>query len=155
MRLAGAELVEVDAVPYAQPGNYQRVAERLAAERASVADIDRLAAVVAEQERAAARGEPQAFHAADELFHETIASVAGHPGIWRLLRPVKAQLDRCRMLTLPVPGRMDQVIAEHREVLAALRARDAAASAAALDRHLGAVVPDTDVLRARHPGYFV
>ena len=35
VRLAGAELVEVDAVPYAQPGNYQRVAERLAAERAA------------------------------------------------------------------------------------------------------------------------
>jgi cysteine synthase A len=34
VRLAGAELVEVDAVPYANPGNYQRVAERLARERA-------------------------------------------------------------------------------------------------------------------------
>lgn len=33
LRLYGAELVEVDAVPYADPGNYQRVAERLAAER--------------------------------------------------------------------------------------------------------------------------
>ena len=35
VRLAGAELVEVDAVPYAQPGNYQRVARRLAEERAA------------------------------------------------------------------------------------------------------------------------
>ena len=35
VRLAGAELVEVDAVPYAQPGNYQRVAQRLAEARAS------------------------------------------------------------------------------------------------------------------------
>ena len=35
VRLAGAELVEVDAVPYAQPGNYQRVAQRLAEERAA------------------------------------------------------------------------------------------------------------------------
>ena len=35
VRLAGAELVEVDAVPYANPGNYQRVAQRLAEERAA------------------------------------------------------------------------------------------------------------------------
>ncbi len=35
VRLAGAELVEVDAVPYANPGNYQRVAQRLAEARAS------------------------------------------------------------------------------------------------------------------------
>ncbi len=33
LRLWGAELVEVDAVPYANPGNYVRVSERLAAER--------------------------------------------------------------------------------------------------------------------------
>jgi cysteine synthase A len=33
LRMLGAELVEVDQVPYANPGNYQRVAERLAAER--------------------------------------------------------------------------------------------------------------------------
>ena len=36
LRLYGAELVEVDAVPYADPGNYQRVAERLAAERGAL-----------------------------------------------------------------------------------------------------------------------
>ena len=35
VRLAGAELVEVDAAPYANPGNYQRVAQRLAEERAA------------------------------------------------------------------------------------------------------------------------
>jgi cysteine synthase A len=34
LRMLGVELVEVDQVPYANPGNYQRVAERLAAERA-------------------------------------------------------------------------------------------------------------------------
>ena len=35
LRLFGAELVEVDAVPYANPGNYVRVSGRLAEERAA------------------------------------------------------------------------------------------------------------------------
>ncbi len=35
IRLLGAELVEVDAVPYANPGNYVRVSERLAQELAA------------------------------------------------------------------------------------------------------------------------
>ena len=35
LRLYGAELVEVDAVPYANPGNYVRVSGRLAQERAA------------------------------------------------------------------------------------------------------------------------
>lgn len=34
IRLAGAELVEVDAVPFSDPGNYARVSGRLAAEKA-------------------------------------------------------------------------------------------------------------------------
>src|SRR6202000_1676366 len=34
IRMAGAELVEVDAVPYANPGNYVRVSGRLAEEKA-------------------------------------------------------------------------------------------------------------------------
>ena len=34
LRVLGAELVEVDPVPYSDPGNYVRVSERLAAERA-------------------------------------------------------------------------------------------------------------------------
>ena len=33
IRLAGAELMEVDAVPYANPGNYVRVSEKVATER--------------------------------------------------------------------------------------------------------------------------
>ena len=35
IRLAGAELVEVDAVPYANPGNYVRVSGRIAEEKAA------------------------------------------------------------------------------------------------------------------------
>ena len=35
IRLAGAELVEVDALPYSNPGNYQHVSRRLAEERAA------------------------------------------------------------------------------------------------------------------------
>ena len=35
IRLAGAELVEVDPAPYANPGNYQHVSRRIAEERAS------------------------------------------------------------------------------------------------------------------------
>lgn len=36
IRLAGAELVEVDAAPYSNPGNYVRVSGRIAEERAAV-----------------------------------------------------------------------------------------------------------------------
>lgn len=110
--------------------------------------------VVAHQQDCAGRAEQTAFHEADEAFHEAIATLSGHPGIWRIIRQAKMQIDRCRRLTLPVPGRMDQVIAEHRLILEALRAGDPATARAAMLTHLQTVLPDARLLARSHPGYF-
>ncbi len=127
----------------------------LAIARARPADDERLAAVVARQKAMAAAGDKDGFHTADESFHETIADIAGHPGLWRIAQQAKAQIDRLRRMTLPVPGRMSAVIADHDDILAAFRARDEASALAALERHLSLVIPDAEAIRARHPHYFV
>ena len=49
---------------------------------------------------------------------------------------------------------MQHVIAEHRRILAAMRAGDVAAARAALDHHLSAVLPDAEAIRSRYPDYF-
>jgi DNA-binding GntR family transcriptional regulator len=122
------------------------------------ADEERLAAldrIMARQEAMAGLGDQDGFHAADEAFHEAIAQLAGHPGLWRVAQQAKMQIDRCRRLTLPTPGRMGQVIAEHRAIVLAMRGGDAAAARAALDRHLSAVLPDAEAIRREYPDYFV
>ena len=114
-----------------------------------------LDAAIDAQRRLAARGDTRGFHDADEAFHEAIALLAGHPNVWRLLRQVKVQIDRARRLTLPAPGRMDQVIAEHSTIRDAVAAGDAAGARAAMTAHLGVVVPDVARLRGLHPDYFI
>jgi DNA-binding GntR family transcriptional regulator len=126
----------------------------LAVERASDADLAGLEALVARQEAMASLDDREAFHAADESFHERIAQAAQHPGLWRLAQQAKNQIDRCRMLTLPAPGRMRHVIAEHRVILDGLKRRDAASALAAMQRHLSAVLPDAEVIRVEFPDYF-
>ena len=64
------------------------------------------------------------------------------------------QIDRARRLTLPVLGRMDNVVHEHIIIRDALAAHDAAAARAAMIHHLSAVIPDVDELRSRYPDYF-
>lgn len=128
--------------------------EKAAAE-AGAADLDRLDAVLARQAALARAGDTRAFHEADEAFHEAIAAVAGLPGVWRLLRGVKVQIDRARRLTLPALGRMDQVIAEHGAIRDAIGRHDGPAAHAAMMEHLGAVIPDIARLRLQHPDYFV
>lgn len=124
----------------------------VAADGVGLLELER---IIARQEAMAGLSDQDGFHAADEAFHESIASLAGHPGLWRVAQQAKTQIDRCRRLTLPEPGRMGQVISEHRAIVDAMRRRDAAAARAALDKHLSAVLPDAEVIRREHPEYFV
>ncbi|HWT60681.1 MAG TPA: GntR family transcriptional regulator [Rhizobium sp.] len=125
-----------------------------AALTATAADIDRLDAIIARQRSHAGTGNASSFHEEDEAFHEAIAQISGYPGIWVILKTVKVQIDRARRLTLPVLGRMDNVVHEHRIIRDALAAHDAAAAREAMLHHLSAVIPDVDELRSRYPDYF-
>lgn len=122
---------------------------------AAGADCAPLEAIIARQEALAGIGDTEAFHDADEAFHEAIAVLAGHPGIWRVTRSAKLQIDRCRKLTLPAPGRMMHVVAEHRVIRDAILAGAAARARAAMQAHLQAVLPDSAAIAAAHPEYFV
>src|SRR5712671_4028644 len=77
---------------------------RLAAERATSSQILALRSVLERQREASAAKDSSAFHQADELFHATIAGVAGYPGIWKFIQQVKVHVDRYRRLTLPQQG---------------------------------------------------
>src|SRR5665213_4628627 len=74
---------------------------QMAAERATASQILVLHSILERQREANAVGDGNAFHHADEMFHATIAEVAGHPGIWKLIQQVKVNVDRYRLLTLP------------------------------------------------------
>lgn len=126
----------------------------LAAERADPQHLARLSAIIARQEMMAHQDDRDGFHVADEDFHGMMAEAAGHPGLWRLAQQAKNQIDRCRRLTLPAPGRMRRVIAEHGAILDAVERKDQRAAEAAMRAHLSAVLPDSEAVRAQFPGYF-
>ena len=74
MRLLGAELIEVDPVPYANPGNYVRVSGRLAEERAA---SEPNGAVWANQFDNLANREAHYLTTGPEIFAQTDGSVDG------------------------------------------------------------------------------
>lgn len=74
--------------------------------------------------------------AQDDAFHRTIAEISGYPLLWRTIEISKAQLDRCRHLTIPLEGRGPATLAEHAAIAEALRRGDPEASAAAMRAHL-------------------
>lgn len=133
----------------------EETAIRHAAAQASPAKLEAVRDALALQRRHMRANDATGFHAADEAFHAAIADVAGLPGLWAVVRQAKMQVDRCRMMTLPEPGRMANVIAEHEAILDALTARDAAKAAQCIDHHLSRVLIDADALSNLHPDYFI
>ncbi|HEY1942293.1 MAG TPA: GntR family transcriptional regulator [Roseiarcus sp.] len=132
----------------------ERVAVRHAADKVTDADIGELRLVLERQQASERAGDWAGFHAEDEEFHRRIAILSGHPNLWRVVRQEKVQVDRCRVLHLPISGRRERVIAEHRAILAALAARDAEAADRAMAEHLGNVLPGLDELLRARPEYF-
>jgi len=127
---------------------------KLAAERASASQVLSLRAIIERQREADAADDRVAFHQADEAFHATIADVAGYPGIWKFIQQVKIHVDRYRLLTLPVTGRMTEVIAEHEPILSAIEAHDPERARQAMDKHLERLLVDISATQITNPEFF-
>ena len=95
-----------------------------------------LAELIAEQEDASAANDSRRFHQLDELFHRTLARLAGVEYAWQLIDDHKMQLDRVRYLTLGVSS-AQRAIAEHKVIAEAVGRGDVAGAEAAMRAHLG------------------
>ncbi|MEW6645409.1 MAG: GntR family transcriptional regulator [Pseudomonadota bacterium] len=149
-RIPVAELPEAIVVRRALEGT----TTRLAAAQATPSQVLALQAILQRQREADAADDRDAFHRADELFHATIAEIAGYPGIWTLVQQVKVHVDRYRRLTLPQPGRMARAIAEHELIMAAIAAHDPERAVAAIDDHLDGLLADIAATRELNPELF-
>jgi GntR family transcriptional regulator, rspAB operon transcriptional repressor len=127
---------------------------QLAAERATSSQILGLRSILERQREADAAADRGAFHQADEMFHATIAEVAGYPGIWTLIQQVKVHVDRYRLLTLPQQGRIARTIAEHEAILRAIEAHDPAAARIALEIHLESLLTHISATQSLNPEFF-
>ncbi|PWC32714.1 GntR family transcriptional regulator [Azospirillum sp. TSO35-2] len=148
--------IPLDALPeaFAIRKALEEATVRYAAERATRSQIAMLRANLELQREMQETANYQGFHQADETFHALVAEIAGYPGFWTLIQQTKVQIDRYRLLTLPVRGRIAEVIAEHTAIVEALAANDAVAAIMALDAHLDDLQISVDDVRASYPRYF-
>ncbi|WP_448191000.1 GntR family transcriptional regulator [Azospirillum sp. sgz301742] len=127
---------------------------RLAAQRATRSQIAQLRACLERQHEVDAAHDADGFHQADEAFHALIAKIAGYPGFWTVTQQVKVQVDRCRRLTLPMPGRIGTVIAEHEAIVEAIASHDPDRAVRALADHIDGLRLTIDDVRHATPAYF-
>jgi GntR family transcriptional regulator, rspAB operon transcriptional repressor len=81
--------------------------------------------------------------ARDDDLHRTIAEVNGLHMLWKVVDITKAQMDRCRLQSLPDPGAGLETLAQHRAIIDALASRDPGAARQAMMLHLATSLRNT------------
>lgn len=99
-------------------------------------DLARLEEIHARLESYAAGNQVDQFFEANQDFHRLIQELSGNRWLLQLAQDLRKVLKLTRMYSLTVDGRLQQAMAEHQVIMAALRRRDANAAEAAMRDHL-------------------
>lgn len=87
-------------------------------------DIDALAGVVTEMERAASAGDMDAVNAADVRFHTLIIEAAQNDLLFEVWKTYVQRIRRALALRNRLNSNLDSIVGMHRDLLDAFRARD-------------------------------
>jgi DNA-binding GntR family transcriptional regulator len=115
--------------------------------------IEKLEANLAEQIKAAKRGDREAFHTWDLEFHEILFSAMRFDRIRAVIESARANLDRARRLILD-PRRLSLTQSEHKAIVDAIAVGDADAAAAAMRAHIDKVTGELLVFARQSPDLF-
>ena len=113
----------------------------LAAQRATARDLMALSAALERMTATAveAPGSPSAeerFHEADVAFHRALIQATGNRALGRMTEPVHRALAAARRPLARPEHRLERSLPEHREILAAIAARDPVRAREAMRAHL-------------------
>jgi DNA-binding GntR family transcriptional regulator len=120
-----ASLSERDVVEfYAIKSILEGHAARIAAERMSDRDVERLEAINAKLQQIAAAGDIKSFFRVHDEFHELFIKVSGNDKLVELINQLVLKFNRLRLASLSQPGRMEISVQEHRKIIEAFRNHD-------------------------------
>lgn len=112
----------------------EATAARLAAERHTEFDKLRFEKYLDNCERAD-RSKPSELANANSIFHQSIWEASKNASLIDLLNRLRMHLARYPETTLSYPGRWEEALHEHREIIEAITKRDGDAAAEAATRH--------------------
>ena len=115
------------------------LAAALAAERATTAQLAELQGIIVEMENTLAADDLLGHLPLVGRFHQRIIEVAGNEFVDQFLGMLRAPLIRHQFRVILVPGRKDESLAEHREIMTYLVRRDATGAERAMRRHIAAL----------------
>ncbi|MEO1312659.1 MAG: GntR family transcriptional regulator, partial [Pseudomonadota bacterium] len=106
------------------------------------------------QRAAVAAQDIDAFHRLDYAFHAQICRVAGADFAFDVIVEKKEQVDRLCVLSLTGADAMQDIVADHVQIVDALEAQDEAALANAVRKHLSRLDATIEDIERTHETFF-
>lgn len=153
--VARLSLARIESSMFIRQAIEAAVVRRLASRPDRLALCATLAAVVRRHAAAVAAGEVRAALDADTEFHRALVQASALPGVWEVVERARELHHRIRAIALPQLRTGRQAVADHRNVVAAIRSGNASRAEQALAAHLSRNVDLAREIARRHPGYFL
>ncbi len=109
---------------------------KLSASRASDEELAHLQGIHADLERAAAAQDINGFFEANQAFHHALQTIAGNRWLQQTIQDLRKVIKLSRHHSLFSEGRLEQSLAEHRNILDAMLAHDVVAAESHMREHL-------------------
>lgn len=119
-------------------GALEAFAGELAVSRVTDGDIADLRALQAEMEAAHSRHDLPAYYQINRVIHDRLNAIAANPVLTHTYRTLNTRLHALRFRSNLNIAKWNQAVAEHRDMIAALAARDGPALRDVLIKHLRA-----------------
>jgi GntR family transcriptional regulator, rspAB operon transcriptional repressor len=109
--------------------------------------------ILARQRHVASPQTYDLFDTLDKDFHRKIYEYANILNLWLAVRRQSVHLDRLRRLNLPMPGKMQNVLNDHQDIVDAIKSGQSEAAAVALRKHLSGTLSIIDLISEQFPDY--
>jgi len=106
---------------YAIKSLLEGYAARTACPKLSAKDIKRLESLNAQMARCAEKNDVKGFFKLDNQFHDIFLKACGNEKLCSMVYQLVQQFERFRVTALSVPGRMNDSVGQHRDIIEAFR----------------------------------
>ncbi len=104
--------------------------------KATARDVRHLQELHEKLERHAAHKDTESFFEVNQEFHRALHEIAGNRWLLQFINEMRKVMRLVRFHSLTSEGRMEQSVAEHRQIMAAIRNRDADSAETLMRDHL-------------------
>lgn len=116
--------------------------------------IAQLQAILSRQESLRDNQDLAGFSEADQTFHRCMYQALDKDDLWVLVHSRSGHIDRLRRLHLPANGKLNRIISDHSQILAAIEDGNPAEAQNCLRLHLSGTLEYVEKIQQAHPQYF-